>query len=163
VGIASSSSSVNQPQPTVTYGGTAMTHAIGVNATATQQHSYLYYLPLGSSAAADTGKSIVVSMSGGTSVYCIVNAAVYTGVDQTSPIGASVRWSNATTASNAIGPFTLPVVSGELGISVLDAVSTGKTNASTITLGTTGHIWTQVSTAASAKLTGSLHSTPLPP
>ncbi len=156
VGISSSTTAVNQSQPTVTYGGTAMTYVIGTNATATQQHSYLFYLPLGSSASADTGKTIAVTISGGTSKHCIVNAAVYTGVDQTTPVGTSVPSSNNTTAGIAVGPFTLAVNAGELGISVLNTVQPGTTNnnASTIALGATGHVWTQVSTAASARMKG---------
>jgi len=156
VGISSSTTAVAQAQPTVSYGGTAMTHAIGYSATATQQHSYLFYLPIGSSAIADTGKSINVTISGGTSKHCIVNAAVYTGVDQASPIGTTVGSSNNTTAGTAVGPFTLAVNSGELGVSVLNAVQPGTTNlnASTIALGTSGHLWTQVSTAASARMKG---------
>jgi len=156
VGISSSTTAVNQPQPSVTYGGTAMTYAIGYNATATQQHSYLFYLPLGSSASADTGKTIAVTISGGTSKHCIVNAAVYSGVDQAVPVGTSVRSSNNTTAGTAVGPFTLAVNSGELGISVLNTVQPGtqNLNASTIALASTGHLWTQVSTAASARMKG---------
>jgi len=156
VGISSSTTAIAQAQPTVTYGGTALTYAIGTNATATQQHSYLFYLPLGSSATADTGKTIAVTINGGTSKHCIVNAAVYTGVDQVSPIGTSIRSSNNTTTGTAVGPFTLAVNSGEMGISVLNTVQPGTTNlnASTITLGTGGHLWTQVSTAASARMKG---------
>lgn len=162
VGISSSTTSVAQTQPTVTYGGTPMTYAVGYSATATQQHSYLFYLPLGSSATNDTGKSIsVTNFSGGTSRYCIVNAAVYTGVDQTSPVATSVPSSNTTTASTSVGPFTLAVNSGELGISILNTVRTGttKANAGTITIGTTGHVWTQASTAASGRIVGALRTT----
>ncbi len=161
VGVSCSTTAVTQSQPTVTYGGTAMTHAVGYSATATQQHNYLYYLPIGSSATVDTGKSINVTISGGTVRYCMVNAAVYTGVDQASPVATSVRSSNNTTAGTAVGPFTLAVNSGEMGISVLNAVGTGtgKTNAATITIGATGHIWSQVSTAASNRIVGSLRTT----
>jgi predicted CxxxxCH...CXXCH cytochrome family protein len=156
VGISSSTTAIAQAQPTVTYGGVSMTPAVGYNATATQQHSYLFYLPLGSSATADTGKALSVSISGGTSKYCVVNAAVYTGVDQATPVSTSVRSSNTTTASTVVGPFTLGVASGELGLSVLNTVMAGTTNAnaSTITIGTTGHLWSQVSTVASARMKG---------
>jgi len=156
VGISSSTTAVVQAQPTVTYGGTSMTPAIGYSATATQQHSYLFYLPLGSSATADSGKTIVVGISGGTSKHCIVNAAVYTGVDQATPIGTSVRSSNDATTGTAVGPFTLAVNSGEMGVSVVNAVQPGtqNLNASTIALGTSGHLWTQVSTAVSARMKG---------
>src|SRR6185369_388311 len=140
VGISSSTTAVAQSQPTVTYGGTAMTYAVGYSATATQQHSYLFYLPLGSSAVADTGKTIAVNISGGTSRYCIVNAAVYTGVDQATSVSSPVRSTNDTTASTVVGPFTSVVNAGELGISLLNAVGTGsgKTSAATVTIGTTG-------------------------
>lgn len=166
VGISSSTTAVAQAQPTVSYGGTAMTPAVGYSATATQQHSYLFYLPLGSSATADAGKTIAVTISGGTSKHCIVNAAVYTGVDQATPVAASVRSSNNTTTGTAVGPFTLAVNSGEMGVSVLNTVQPGTTNlnASTITLGATGHLWTQVSTAASARMKGGgRYGPPLPP
>ncbi len=161
VGISSSTTAVAQAQPTVTYGGVSMTPAVGYNATATQQHSYLFYLPLGSSATADAGKNLNVTISGGTSRYCIVNAAVYTGVDQTTPVASPVRSSNNTTAGTAVGPFTLAVASGELGVSVLNTVTSGtsKASASTITIGTTGHLWNQVSTAASNRIVGALRTT----
>jgi len=161
VGISSSTTAVAQAQPTVTYGGTAMTHATGYSATATQQHSYLFYLPLGSSASADTGKTINVTINGGTSRYCIVNAAVYTGVDQTTPVATPVRSSNDTTAGTVVGPFTLAVNSGEMGVSILNAVRSeaNKQNAPTIAIGSTGHIWNQVSTAASNKIIGGMRAT----
>jgi len=169
VGISSSTTQVAQAQPTVSYGGTAMTPAIGYSATATKQHSYLFYLPIGTAAVDDTGKTINVTISGGTSNYCIVNAAVYTGVDQVSPVGTPVaanRSSNNTSVSTAVGPYTLAVNSGERGIAVLNAVldtyrktTPTQGNAPTIAIGTTGHLWSQVSTVASAKMINSLRTT----
>jgi predicted CxxxxCH...CXXCH cytochrome family protein len=168
VGISSSTTQIAQAQPTVSYGGTPMTHAIGYSATATKQHSYLYYLPIGSAAVADTGKAINVTISGGTSRFCTVNAAVYIGVDQVTPVAAGnpIRSSNNTTASTAVGPFTLVVNSGEMGISVLNAVDVSAkkgadlaANAPTITMATTGHIWNQVSASASGRIVGSLRTT----
>ena len=161
VGISTSTTAVAQAQPTVTYGGISMTAATGYSTATIQQHSYLFYLPLGSSAVADTGKTIAVTISGGTVRYCIVNAAVYTDVDQTTPVGSPVASNNGTTASTILGPFTSVVNSGDMGISVLNAVSSGasKANAATITIGTTGHVWSQVSTAASGRIVGSMRTT----
>jgi hypothetical protein len=131
VGITSTTSAaVAQTMTSVTYNGLAMTPAPNNDNGANVTHSYLFSLPLGTSASATTA-NIVVNMSGGTSSRTYVYAAAYSGVDQSAPIRDSKAF-NSTATSTAVGPFSpnLTCSSGDVAVEMINLTRTGSSSAS---------------------------------
>ena len=83
---------------TVTWGGKALTQATGNGTTSRQAHTFLFYLNEADIAAA-TGATLITTITGGTSSYNYVRAAVYTGVDQTTPVSMVTSFISSATAS----------------------------------------------------------------
>ncbi|MBI4849133.1 MAG: Ig-like domain-containing protein [Nitrospirae bacterium] len=141
--VAISSSTTNNATQTVSvsYGGQSLTLAAGDAGTSRWNHSYLYYLNDAGITAA-TGTNLNVTVSGGTTYYHYVYAAVYSGVDQSAPI-SNARNYNSSTADSAVGPFnpTLTVDANEQAVEIINlARSAAGTVARTITTFATG--WT---------------------
>ena len=84
VAVAATRTSTGTLTCSATYGGVAMTAATGDGtASGTWNHTFVFYLKDADIGSASAGKSLNVTVSGGTSYYSYVAAAVYAGVDQT--------------------------------------------------------------------------------
>ncbi|MBJ6725716.1 IPT/TIG domain-containing protein [Geomesophilobacter sediminis] len=143
---------------TVTYGGKSLTQAVGDGTTSAQQHTYLFYLNDANIAAA-TGTTLIATVTGGTSAYNHVMAAVYTGVDQSaSPITNSQNYNGGATSSSAIGPFAtaLTIGSGDQAVEVVNLTRTGSTTARTV--GTWATNWASTFTASGSNSSGSQYA-----
>lgn len=129
---------------TVSYGGTAMTTAVSDAATSARQHSFLFYLPLGSNVSADTAKQLAVTISGGTTMINDVYYAIYTGVDQTSAptstqnlnTGAALRGINSTAR------FATPLLIGQYDQTAVISNFITTSGAQTYATGTMPTGWT---------------------
>jgi hypothetical protein len=101
VAIVSSAQSANLETVTsVTYGGRALTLAQGDASAISQTHTYLYYLNDAGITAA-TSTTLSVNMSGPTPAYTWVYAAVFAGVNQTTPFTSTQNSNSLATASGA--------------------------------------------------------------
>ena len=139
---------------TVTWGGKTLTQATGDGTTSRQAHTYLYYLKESDIAAA-TGTTLIATVTGGTTSYNMVRAAVYTGVDQTAPVKMVGQWTSSTTASTAVGPLspTLTIAAGEQAVAIVNLSRTGSTTSRTITPATP---WTSLFATATGAGTGTI-------
>ncbi len=152
VAIASTRTAAGAQAVTVTYGGQALSLAAGDGGSAvTWNHSYLYYLnDAGISAA--VGSSLNVTITGGTSYYTWVYAAVYAEVNQATSFTDAENYTSAT-ANNTVGPFnpTLTINANDQAIEVVNlARSTTGTTARTITTWAAGWTTAGVSPASIA-------------
>ncbi|HEX9049227.1 MAG TPA: hypothetical protein VF841_01720 [Anaeromyxobacter sp.] len=101
VAIASRTSTTATQTVSVTYGGHALTLANGDAASSAQDHTYFYYLnDAGISAA--VGTSLNVTINGGSAYYTWVYAAVFAGVNQTTPLTDSRNFNTLTSATGTI-------------------------------------------------------------
>ena len=102
VAISSAQTAVGARTVALTYGGQTLTLVNGDMATATvRQHTALYCLNnagLIAAAANANPSTLAVTVSGGTTRMTDVFAAVYDGVDQTTPVADSKTYSSVTTA-----------------------------------------------------------------
>ncbi|MEI6208011.1 MAG: hypothetical protein WCP20_14610 [Desulfuromonadales bacterium] len=138
----------------VTWGGKTLTQATGDGTTSRQAHTYLYYLKEADIAAA-TGTTLIATVTGGTTSYNMVRAAVYTGVDQSAPVKMVGQWTSSTTAATAVGPLspTLTIATGEQAVAIVNLSRTGSTTSRTITPATP---WTSLLTTATGSGTGTI-------
>jgi len=126
VGVSSSRSTTGTQTISASYGGQALTLATGDAGSSTRQHTYLLYLkdtPLVMNGAA---QNLVVTVTGGTSSYNFVYAAVYTGVDQSNPISDSKNFNGGTGTGTAVGPFSpaLTIGSGGQAVEIINLTRT---------------------------------------
>ena len=130
----------------VTWGGKSLTQATGNGTTSRQAHTFLFYLKEADIATA-TGSSLITTVTGGTTSYNFVRAAVYTGVDQTTPVSMVSNFISSTTASTAVGPLspTLTIPAGGQAVEIINLSRTGSTTSRTITPATP---WTSLLTTA---------------
>ncbi len=115
---------------TVTYGGQPLTKAVGDDAVSARAHTYLFYLPDTPSVMNGSPQNLVVSITGGTSSYNYVYAAVYAGVDQSAnPITSSRNFNSLAVAQTAVGPFApaLTIGSDDLAVEVINLISSSGT------------------------------------
>jgi len=125
-----------QTTATVTYGGQALTLAVGDAASAAQQHTYLFYLKDTPGVMNGAARDLVVSIAGGTSAYNFVYAAVYTGTDQSAnPITSSRNVNSVTTSTTGVGPFAsaLTIGTGDQAVEIINLTQSA-TPAQTITV-----------------------------
>jgi hypothetical protein len=130
------STSGAQTTATVTYGGQALTLAVGDAASAARQHTYLFYLKDTSGVMNGVAHDLVVTIVGGTSSYNFVYAAVYAGTDQSaSPITSSRNFNSLTTSQTAVGSFAsaLTIGSGDQAVEIINLTQPA-TPAQTITV-----------------------------
>jgi len=127
VAVSSTQGTAVAQTATVTYGGQTLTLAVGDAGTLARQHSYLFYLNEAGIAAAEAAvdTNLVVTVTGGTSNYNHVYAAVYAGVDQDSPITNSRNYNNSG-ANTAVGPFApaLTIDTGDWAVEVINITRT---------------------------------------
>jgi len=162
VAIASTQTATGTAQTVsnVTWNGQPLTLAAGDGATTTQwNHTYLYYLKDASMPVSTTAAPLNVTVSGGTSYYTTVAAAVYTGVDQTAnPFTQAVsRNGNGGAGGTSAGPTNLNIAAGDQAILIASAarVAAG-TTARTLTFDATnpaGWLATPGATLATAIIT----------
>ena len=130
----------------VTYGGVPLTLAVSDQTSNAQQHSWLFYLP--ENAIMDgTAKTLAVTTGNGgrTFVNNMVYAAVYSGVDQGSPLVDSKSYnSGATLVSAPAFATALNTAAGGKAVVVANAV---RTTATTTTTMTAAANWTLTQTA----------------
>ncbi|MDO8282426.1 MAG: CxxxxCH/CxxCH domain-containing protein [Thermodesulfovibrionia bacterium] len=156
VAISSTQTAVGTAQTvsSITYGGQPLTLAAGDgSSTVTWNHTYLYYLNEAGIQAA-SGTALNVTISGGTSYYNWVYAAVYAGVDQTGTPYTDAKNFNSVAASTAVGPFspTLTINVNDQAIEIVNlARSTANVTARTITTWATG--WTTAGVAPASIVT----------
>ena len=125
-----------QTTATVTYGGQALTLAVGDAASAARQHTYLFYLKDTPGVMNGAAQNLVVTIAGGTSSYNYVYAAVYSGVDQSaSPITSSRNFNSLATSQTAVGPFAsaLTIGTGDQAVEIIN-LTQAATPAQTITV-----------------------------
>ncbi|MFH2040716.1 MAG: Ig-like domain-containing protein, partial [Chloroflexota bacterium] len=111
----------SQTVSNVTFGGQALTLADGDGSSSgTPNHSYLYYLTEAGIQAA-SGNSLNVTISGGSSYYTWIYAAVFEGVDQTTPL-TDAENRNDSSGDRDVGPFspTLTIASGDQAIEIVN-------------------------------------------
>lgn len=137
VAVSSLRSTAGTQTTAVTYGGQALTLAIGDAGTSARQHTYLFYLNEAKMRAAST-TDLVVTVSGGTSTYNQVYAAVYAGVNQTTPITNSKNYNSGSgllAANTTVGPFAsaLTIGAGDLAVEIVNITSSTTNVTRTIT------------------------------
>ncbi len=136
VAIGSTRTTVGTQSVSVTYGGQAMTLAVGDATNATNRnHTYIFYLNDAGIAAA-SGDDLDVTITGGTSYYNYVYAAVFAGVDQTTVVTDARNYFSGATANATVGPFSagLTINQGDQAIEVINlARSTAGAGVRTVT------------------------------
>jgi predicted CxxxxCH...CXXCH cytochrome family protein len=135
VGVSTTATAAATQTCTVTWGGKTLTQASGDGATSRIAHTFLFYLKESDIASA-TGSTLIATVTGGTTSYNFVRAAVYTGVNQSAPISMSSQFTSGTTASSAVGPLspTLTIATGERAVEIINLTRTGSATLRTITV-----------------------------
>src|SRR6266568_2915347 len=137
VAIAATQTAAGAITCSASYGGTALTLAAGDGtSTATWNHSYLYYMKDTPALMDGTGRALAVTCTGGTAYASWVYAAVYAGVNQTTPITDAKNYNGGGTGDTAVGPFSpaLTINANDQAIEIVNEarISAG-TTARTIT------------------------------
>ncbi|MEI8291499.1 MAG: MBG domain-containing protein, partial [Verrucomicrobiota bacterium] len=136
VAIAASESAASAASVTLTYGGQTLTAVNGDVATSSiRQHTALYYLNNAGlvTAAASDNQTLYATVSGGTARITDVFAAVYDGVNQTTPVADSKTWNNGTTAGSTFALSTgLAVNAGNQAVEMISSLRSGSTTLRTI-------------------------------
>ena len=125
VAVSSATNPASTQTVTVTYGVVGLTQRIGDGTTSSRAHTYLFYLLDTPSVMDGLSHNLTVTVTGGTTRYNYVYAAVYTDVDQSNPIADSKnRNRNATSAT--VGPFTtaLAIGSGDFAVEIINLTAT---------------------------------------
>lgn len=137
VAIASSRSAIGAITVALSYGGQVLTPVAGDMATTTvQQHTQLYYLKETGLDLA-TSSNLVFTVSGGTIRGTSLFAAVFDGVDQTTPITDFKTYSSGTgTTNNPVFATALNVNANDQAVEIISSVRTGSTSFRTITAAT---------------------------
>jgi len=137
VAVSSTRSTVGAQTFTLTYGSQSLTSQVGDQASTTpQQHTAIFYLKEAGIAAA-TSSNFSLTVSGGTSVYTSMNAAVFTGVDQTTPFTNSQNYtSGVSTTGTPIFATALTENAGDQPVVIINSTRTGNSTARTVTAST---------------------------
>jgi hypothetical protein len=120
---------------TITYGGVSLIQQVGDGGTQSISHTYLFYLRDTPAVMDGAAHNLVVTITGGTTRWNYVYAAVYAGVDQSgSPITDSKNYNSLATQSATIGPFStaLTVGNGDQAVEIVNLTRTA-TSARTMT------------------------------
>jgi hypothetical protein len=129
VAISSTRSNNNSQTVSVSYGGQSLTLAEGDGGSSTRSHTYLYYLLDTPSVMDGSSRDVdIIFTAGGTARWNFVYVGVFSGVDQTAPIGNS-RNRYRTALSSTVGPFTTPltIAGGELAVEIINLTRTNGT------------------------------------
>lgn len=146
VAIASARTTAGtETMTSVTYGGVAMTQAVGDAASSAVQHTYLYYLK-DNAVMNGAAQNIVITMTGGTSRYNDVFAGVFAGVDQTTTITDFKNYNSLASATLSTTTFAtaLTVNANDQAVKIAFGVRTASATARTIS--NFGTSWTSVAT-----------------
>ncbi|NJD92321.1 MAG: hypothetical protein FIA91_12560, partial [Geobacter sp.] len=144
------STAQNTRIPTVKYGlagseNQTLTLATSDQATSSRQHTWIFYLNEAGIAAAN-GTNLSFTYAGAVPTYTgtFANAAVYTGVDQTTPILTPTTYNQGATANTTVGPLgtSQVVTTGNLALQMMNVLRTGSSTAPTITFDATPAAWT---------------------
>jgi predicted CxxxxCH...CXXCH cytochrome family protein len=139
---------------TVSYGGVNLTEAVSDKASSAQQHTWLFYLPDTPSVMDGTAKTLAVTVGNGAKTFVnnMVYAAVFAGVDQSTPLTDSKSYnSGATTVTAPAFASALLENIGDQAVVVANAVRTTATLATTMTAATN---WTLTQSATWATTYG---------
>jgi hypothetical protein len=115
---------------TVTYGGQSLTKAVGDDTVSSRTHTYLFYLLDTPAVMNGSPQNLVVSITGGTSSYNYVYAAVYAGVDQSAnPITSSRNFNSLGVPQTPVGPFAsvLTIGGDDMAVEVINLLSSSAT------------------------------------
>jgi predicted CxxxxCH...CXXCH cytochrome family protein len=137
VAVTSAISAASATQTcTVSYGGINLTEAVSDKTISAQQHSWIFYLPDNPSVMDNTARTLAVTVGNGgqTFVNNMVYAAVFAGVDLSSPITDSESYnSGATSVTAPAFASALMENPGDQPVVVTNAVRTTSTTATTFT------------------------------
>lgn len=155
VAVATTQTAVGAISCSVTYGGVSLTLASGDGTVTTDwNHTFLFYLTDANIGSAAGGKSLNVTCSGGTSYYTYVGAAVFAGVNQSTPYTTAVNFNSGGTASSAVGPLSgFNINAGDQAISVIN-LARGTTGTTLRTITTFATNWSTPSLTSSGITTG---------
>ena len=140
--------------PTVKYGlagseNQTLSVATTDQSTSSRQHTWIFYLNEAGIAAAN-GTNLSFTYTGTVPTYTgtYANAAVYTGVDQTTPILTPTTYNSGATADLTVGPLgtSQVVTTGNLAMQMMNVLRTGSSTAPTVTYDATPSAWTSAST-----------------
>lgn len=122
VAIASSTTAASSRTVTLTYGGQTPIASVGDIGGNTIQHTQLYYFNEAKLDAA-SNTTLSVAVSGGTTRVTDVFAAVFDGIDQTTPITDSKTYSSGTNnITNPVFASALSVNANDLAIEIISSV-----------------------------------------
>jgi hypothetical protein len=131
VAVSSSiSAAAAQTTATVTYGGQSLTRQVGDLASLGRAHTYLFYLKDTPAVMNGAPQNLVVTITGGTTRWNYVYAAVYAGVDQSgNPITDSKNYNGLNVQSATVGPFApaLTIGSGDQAVEIINLTRTANT------------------------------------
>jgi hypothetical protein len=148
VAVSSTRSNAGAQTVSASYGGQALTLAVGDAGSATRQHTYIFYL-LDTPAVMNGGpQNLTVTVAGGTSSRNFVYAAVYAGVDQAGPITDTANFNGGTTQSTAVGPFS-PALSIPSGGQAVEVINLTRGSGGARTINTWAANWSSVTTDTS--------------
>ena len=139
VGLASDITANATQSATVTYGGVSLVKQVTDETTNDRQHSWLFYLK-DNAVMNGSAQNLVVSITGGTASRNYVYAAVYSGVDQTTPITDSKSFNPGTGTGTAVGPFAsaLTINSGDTAVEMVSLYRSASTAARTVSAWASG-------------------------
>ena len=146
IAIATSRETTGSRTVTLTYGGRSFSSVQGDILSNERQHTQLYILVEADLDAA-TNSNLVFSVSGGTTILTNVFAAVFDGVDQTTPTPYAKSFANTNT-SNPIFGTALSINAYDQAVVVVSSLRMNQTNPRTIEYATD---WTM---AAEQSLSG---------
>ncbi|MFA5375142.1 MAG: hypothetical protein WC455_05230 [Dehalococcoidia bacterium] len=136
VAISSTRNTQGSQTASVTYGGQTLTKQITDETGSYRQHTWLFYLNESGIQAA-TNSNLVVTITGGTGVMNDVFAAVFTGVNQATPITDSKNYTGGTgIGSTAAFATALTVNANDQAVEIINSTRTGNQNPRTITYAT---------------------------
>jgi hypothetical protein len=124
VAIASTRTTAGTMTATASYGLQSMTPQISDATTSALQHTWIFTLDNAGIIAAGANDDLAVTVSGGTHQYSVVYAAVYSGVNQTTPVSNSRNFNSGDTANNQVGGFgsALTIATGDQAVEIVNLI-----------------------------------------
>jgi hypothetical protein len=124
VAIASTRTTAGAMSATASYGLQSMTPQISDATTSALQHTWFFTLNNAGIIAAGANDDLAVTASGGTHQYSVVYAAVYIGVNQTTPVSNSRSFNNGNTANNQVEGFAsaLTNATGDQAVEIVNLI-----------------------------------------
>jgi hypothetical protein len=146
VAISSTRSNNGSQTVSVSYDGQPLMLAEGDGGSSTRSHTYLYYLLDTPSVMDGSSRNVVISFNaGGTARWNFVYVGVFSGVDQTTPIGSSQNHYR-TALSATVGPFA-PALTINSGEQAVEIINLNRTNGTVPSITTWAANWSSVITS----------------